>query len=70
MPETPAAGLVKVRVIAAHNLVEDLAEKIAETLESNGYEVIEYTQRYPLRSPEEFRSRVFVAAVPKGNEEK
>jgi len=62
-------GLVKIRVISTHDTVQEMAERIGKLLESSGYEVIEFSKSYVLQPPEEFRSRVFVAAIPKERKE-
>ncbi|KKM08423.1 hypothetical protein SY88_23835 [Clostridiales bacterium PH28_bin88] len=63
--DSTAHGLVKVRVIAAHEDVAAMAEMIGELLESRGFEVIEFSKAYTLQPPEDFRSRIFVSAIRK-----
>lgn len=57
---------IRVRVIAANETVESLAEDIAHAIEAVGYEVIEVSRSYPLREPEENKSRVYITAIPEG----
>ncbi len=65
MAESIGRGLVKVRLIADDSRVEALAEKVVRTLEEDGLEVIEWTSPYPMRPPEESKSRVYISAVRK-----
>lgn len=60
-----ATNLVKIRLIAEGERVEELAGRITKTLEEAGCEVIEWTSPYPCRAPDENKSRVYISAVRK-----
>lgn len=60
-----AKKIVKVRLIAPDEEAQDLAAMIAEALEKEGYEMIEWTTSYPCRPPDEDKSRVYLTALPK-----
>lgn len=60
-----ARNLVKIRVIAEGERVNELAERITKTLEEAGCEVIEWTNPYPCREPDLNKSRVYLTAVRK-----
>lgn len=47
--EQQASKVMHIRVQGSHALVEDLATKIGEFLEANGYELIEQSGVYPSR---------------------
>lgn len=55
---------VRLRVIAASEIVEELADQLSQCLEACGYEVLEVSRSYPLREPEEDKSRVYITAIP------
>lgn len=59
------AGLVKVRLIATEERLKEIAEQVVNSLESAGYEVIEWTSPYQCRPPESDKSRMYISAVPK-----
>lgn len=58
-----ARGMVKVRLTAAAADVQDIAAKLAEVLEAEGYELIEWTTSYPCREPDEDKSRVYLTGL-------
>jgi len=58
------AGLVKIRLIAGEERVDEMAERVVKSLEGAGYEVIEWTKPYPCRPPEADKLRVYISAVP------
>lgn len=62
-------NVVNVRLIAIPQLVTAMADKVTELLEGQGYEVIEQSRAYPMREPEEGKSRVYVTAIRKANVE-
>lgn len=64
-----AKDLIRIRLIADANRVEELAGQMVETLERNGCEVLEWTNPYPCRAPEETKGRVYIAAVQKNQRE-
>lgn len=63
-----AKRMVKVRLVAPEDEAQDLAATIAEALEKEGYEMIEWTTSYPCRPPDEDKSRVYLTALPKAME--
>ncbi|HLA99549.1 MAG TPA: hypothetical protein VJL34_13940 [Anaerolineales bacterium] len=58
------AGLVKIRLMAGHGKITEVADKLVGVLEGAGYEVIEWTSPFPCRPPEDDKSRVYISAVP------
>lgn len=64
-----ARELIRIRLIADVNRVEELAGQLVETLERNRCEVLEWTNPYPCRSPEETKARVYISAVQKNQRE-
>lgn len=54
--------LVKVRVLAATDNVDEVAGYISDVLENNGYSVFEWTKPYPCQPPEEDKFKVFISA--------
>jgi hypothetical protein len=60
-----ATRMVKIRLTASDEDVQDIAARIAEDLEGEGYELIEWTASYPCRPPDEDKSRVYLTALPK-----
>lgn len=60
-------NLIRVRVMAPHDEVEDWAGKMVDALESNGCEVIEWTRPYRNNPPEDDKSKIFLTAIRKEN---
>lgn len=60
--------LVRVRVTAKHESIEALAGKIVSLLEQE-HEVVEWSRPYPCREPDMDMSRVYLAAIRKGENE-
>lgn len=58
-----ARGMVKIRLTAATTDVQDIAAKVAEVLEVEGYELIEWTASFPCREPDEDKSRVYLTGL-------
>jgi len=58
-----AKGMVKVRLIAQDTDVQEIAARIAEVLEREGYEMIEWTSSYPCKPPDEDKSRVYLTGL-------
>jgi hypothetical protein len=52
--------VVHVRVMADQVVAEVVATEIGELLEQQGYEVIEQSQAYPCRAPDENQTRVYL----------
>lgn len=61
----PTSHLIRVRVWAASNCVEAIAEQIADMLiEANLYELIEKSGPYSCRSPNQKDSRIYLTFLP------
>ncbi|MEH1791603.1 MULTISPECIES: hypothetical protein [unclassified Nostoc] len=59
-PAQSATKLIKIRVWAAKEIVEDAAELFSETAESNGLRLIEKSSPYPCRPPKQLESRIYL----------
>jgi hypothetical protein len=55
--------MVKVRLMVAATDAQYIAAKIAEVLEGEGYELIEWTASFPCREPDEDKSRVYLTGL-------
>ncbi|MBN3943472.1 MAG: hypothetical protein V7L21_29620 [Nostoc sp.] len=55
-----ATKLIKIRVWAAKEIVEDAAEVFLENAESNGLRLIEKSSPYPCRPPKQLESRIYL----------
>ncbi|MEH2310734.1 MAG: hypothetical protein V7K35_04735 [Nostoc sp.] len=56
----PASKLIKVRVWAAKESVENTAELFLENAEINGLRLIEKSPPYPCRPPKQLESRIYL----------
>lgn len=67
MAGTQAAGIsdgvVKVRVMGDPKNAEAVAGKIVDALETEGYQVIEWTKPHSCQAPDESKSKVFITAL-------
>jgi len=55
--------LVKVRVMAAPESAEAVAQTISDALQEYGYDVLELSKPYPCKAPMDDQSRVYVTAL-------
>jgi hypothetical protein len=60
MSDEKRRPVVHVRVKADQMVAEAVATAIGENLEAQGYEVIEQTQPYPCRPPNETESMIYL----------
>lgn len=67
MREGTSVKVVRVRLIAAGDLIEGLARKMAALLESEGMVLIEMSVPYPCRPPDADKDRVYLMAAKKGD---
>jgi len=56
----PASNLLRIRVWAAADKVENLASIVAESLATYGLELLEQSEAYPCRPPKQSESRVYL----------
>lgn len=54
---------VKLRVVASEENVKRVAEVLVDALENEGFQVIEWSQAYECREPDEDKKRVYVTAL-------
>ncbi|AUB40452.1 hypothetical protein COO91_06467 [Nostoc flagelliforme CCNUN1] len=59
-PAKEATKLIRIRVWAAKDMVEDAAELFLEGAEGNGLRLIEKSAPYPCRPPNQLESRVYL----------
>ncbi|MEH2438397.1 MAG: hypothetical protein V7K25_30065 [Nostoc sp.] len=59
-PAKAATKLIRVRVWAAKETVENAAELFLENAESNGLRLIEKSAPYPCRPPNQLESRIYL----------
>lgn len=59
-PAKEATKLIRVRVWAAREVVEDAAELFLENVESMGLRLIEKSSPYPCRPPNQLESRIYL----------
>ena len=59
-PANSATKLIKIRVWAAKEIVENAAELFSENAESNGLRLIEKSPPYPCRPPKQLESRIYL----------
>lgn len=64
-PASPPSTVVRVRVWAAGDQVEEEARRIAEVfVEAHDYQLIEKSHQYPCRPPNQNDSRVYLTFLP------
>lgn len=64
-PVNPPSTLVRVRVWAAGDRVEEEARRIAEIMiEAHDYQLVEKSQQYPCRPPNQNDSRMYLTFLP------
>lgn len=54
---------VHVRIMAQAEAVEAIAEQVGQALENAGYEMVESSEPYPCRTPQEDQSRVYLTLL-------
>jgi hypothetical protein len=59
-PAKEATKLIKIRVWAAKESVENAAELFLESAEGNGLRLIEKSAPYPCRPPNQLESRIYL----------
>jgi hypothetical protein len=62
------AGLIRIRVIAADELLQEVAQKISDALEAQGFEMLEWSDTYPCNGPDLDKSRLYLMAKAKTEE--
>lgn len=64
-PANPPSTVVRVRVWAAGDRVEEEARRIAEIfVEAHDYQLVEKSQQYPCRPPNQKDSRIYLTFLP------
>jgi hypothetical protein len=53
-------GLVRIRVIASHELVDGLANVLVAAMETEGFEMLEWSRPVICRAPDEDKSRIYL----------
>jgi hypothetical protein len=61
------ARVVRIRVIAAVELADGLAKRLAATLEDAGYELLEWSTPSPCKPPDDDKERIYLMGRLKGD---
>lgn len=62
----PATELVMLRVWAKKELVDSLADQVANAMQSNGLKLVERSDLYLCRPPKQLEGRIYLKFIPKG----
>lgn len=57
----PASELIKIRVWAASNKVENAADLVVESMEEKGFSLLEKSSPYICRPPKQSESRIYLS---------
>jgi hypothetical protein len=63
-PANPPTDLVRVRVWAKAEHIEQVADKLVSELSDGDYRLIERSEPYPCRPPKQLESRVYLTFLP------
>lgn len=53
-------NLVRIRVIASHELVDGIANALVGAMEKEGFEMLEWSRPVICRAPDEDKSRIYL----------
>ena len=63
LPAKPATDLTRVRVWAARDSVQHCAEQVLQSLTQAGFQLIEMSEPYPCRPPQQNESRIYLTLL-------
>lgn len=66
MKRGSSSRMIRIRLIGAPLVVEELAQKTAVFLIKEGYEMLEFTDPKPCKAPDEDKDAVYMQALKKG----